>query len=276
MLKKDDLLRRREMWNAVLGKVRSFFDSRGFLEVDTPLLASTPGMEPNLDPFTVEVKQPGGSLKIMGLITSPEYAMKKLLGEGLEKIYTITPVFRNNESGSRNTPEFTMLEWYAPGGYQDLMDETEALLKSVLSDGESWPRIAYDEAGMDEHGDPHVDLDRFFVTHYPPEQAALAKLSEDKSYAERFEAFASGMELCNGFCELTNADEQRKRFVKEQEQRRAAGKHVFPIDEELLDAISCIKKSVYGNALGVDRLVMLKYGVSSIHDIQLFPYAESK
>ena len=107
------------MWDMVQSEVRSFFDSRGFLEVRTPLLVDVPGMEPNLDPFLAEVRDQSGSSRTMGLITSPEYAMKKLLGAGLEKIYTITPTFRNNESGKFNTPEFTMLEWYAPGDYED-------------------------------------------------------------------------------------------------------------------------------------------------------------
>lgn len=258
------------MWADVEGRVRQFFDDRGFIEVKTPLLVRTPGMEPNLDPIETEVNG-----KKMGFITSPEYSMKKLLGAGLEKIYTMTPVFRNNESGSHNTPEFTMLEWYAPGGYDELMSQTEELLQFVLEDDAFWPRLTFAEAQVDAFGDPHTDATRFFVTQYPADQAALAKLSEDGSYAERFEAFADGMELCNGFSELTDAKEQRKRFEMEQEERRALGKTVFPIDEGLLDALDRIKTPVYGNALGIDRLVMLKYGVHDINDIQLF-YAKSE
>lgn len=273
------------MWDSVENAVHMFFRSRGFLHVRTPLLVRTPGMEPNLDPIEVAVTAPAPSLKRRGsaaLITSPEYSMKKLLGAGLEKIYTITPVFRNNEGGSHNTPEFTMLEWYAPGSYEDLMAETEDLLKHVLEDDSAWQRLTYEEAQVDEYGDPHVQEKRFFVTKYPVEQAALARIVTTpgpslkrrgvaEQYAERFEAFGDGMELCNGFAELTDPVEQRKRFEKEQEERRALGKTVFPIDEELLDALGRIKMPVYGNALGIDRLVMLKYGVSDIRDIQMFP-----
>lgn len=259
------------MWDVTMSRVRSFLDSRGFVEVRTPLLVDHPGMEPNLDPFAVDVHVLGGGKKRMGLITSPEYSMKKLVGAGIEKVYTMTQTFRNFESGSLNIPEFMMLEWYAPGDYEELMAETEELLQYVLEDKAPWKRIQHQNAKMDAFGDPHVEEEKFFVTQYPTAEASLARHSKNGAYAERFEAFARGMEMCNGFCELTDAVEQRARFKNEQEERRAAGKEVFPIDEELLEAISKIKGPVYGNALGVDRLIMLKYGIHNIKDIQLFP-----
>ncbi|MBI4591950.1 hypothetical protein HY733_00685 [Candidatus Uhrbacteria bacterium] len=253
------------MWQDVEHKIHAFFQARGFVHVRTPLIVRCPGMEPNLDPIEMSVN---GERCV--LITSPEYSMKKLVGSGLEKIYTITPVFRNHETGTHNTPEFTMLEWYAPGTYEDLMNETEDLLKFVLEDETDWSRLSFDEADVDEFGDPHTDTKRFFVTHYPKDQASLARVSDDGTYAERFEAFCNGMELCNGFCELLDPVEQRARFMQEQEERRKLGKTVFPIDEELLAALERIKESIYGNALGVDRLVMLKYAIANIHDIHLF------
>jgi elongation factor P--(R)-beta-lysine ligase len=277
MLSKDDILHRKAMYDSVEKKIHAFFEARGFLFVRTPLLVKSPGMEPNLDPFKVEVKtqNPVSSLSA-GLITSPEYSMKKLLGAGLEKIYTMTPVFRNGESlGGQHLPEFQMLEWYASGDYEDLMQETEDLLNSVLNEG-NWPRISYNDAGMDDCGDPHVYAKRFFVTKYPVDQASLARIEDEGQYAERFEAFADGFELCNGFCELTDAKVQRKRFDAEAEERKRLGKAIFPIDEELLSAIDAIDGPVYGNALGIDRLVMLAYGVSDIKDIQIFPYAFTK
>lgn len=267
MLNKEDILRRKRMWESTLDSVHAFFRAQDFEEVRTPLVVRSPGMEPNLDPLEVSVNhQPAA------LITSPEYSMKKLLGVGLQKIYSITPVFRNFEDSPHNLPEFTMLEWYAPGEYENLMTQTEQLLQAVLEDAAPWPRFTFNEAQVDEHGDPHLNEKQFFVTHYPVEQAALAKLSADGSYAERFEAFANSLELCNGFAELTDAKEQRKRFEQEQQERRAAGKTVFPIDEELLEALEKISQPIYGNALGLDRLVMLKYGVSDIRDIQLFNF----
>lgn len=265
MLSVEDINRRLAMWQDVETRIHAFFQARGFVSVRTPLVVRCPGMEPNLDPLEVSVNtQPHA------LITSPEYSMKKLMAAGLEKIYTLTPVFRNFEGGQHNTPEFTMLEWYAPGSYEDLLRETEELLKFVLEDRSDWSHMTYTQARVDEFGDPHTDAKRFFVTRYPKEQASLARLSDDGMYAERFEAFGDGMELCNGFCELLDPVEQRRRFVQEQEERRHLGKTVFPIDEEFLEALGRIRGSIYGNALGVDRLVMLKYAIGDISEIHLF------
>ena len=266
MLSKEDILYRKKLWDSVLADVRQFFVSRDFLEFQTPLLVKSPGMEPNLSPLKTVVNN-----QKAGFITSPEYSMKKLLGTGFEKIFTITPVFRDNEAGRHNTPEFLMLEWYAPGVYEDLMAETEELLQFVLGERTVWPKIKHTNANIDEHGDPHVEHKRFFVKNYPVAEASLAQISVDGSYAERFEAFGDGMELCNGFAELTDATEQRRRFEAEKSARLKAEKEVFPIDEELLSAIESIKKPVYGNALGLDRLVMLKYGIGDINDVQIFP-----
>jgi elongation factor P--(R)-beta-lysine ligase len=252
------------MWQDVEDRIHAFFKARGFVCVRTPIVVEHPGMEPNLDPLETQVN---GERR--ALITSPEYAMKKLLGSGLEKIYTITPVFRNNEKSAHNTPEFTMLEWYGPGDYEELLVETESLLQDVLQDSSAWPRLTHIQAAIDSHGDPHTDIKRFFVMQYPIKQAALARLSNDGSYAERFEAFGDGLELCNGFCELLDCDEQRRRFEQEQEERRSLGKTIFPIDESLLKALERIQGPVYGNALGVDRLVMLKYAIGDIKDVRL-------
>ncbi|MBI4438109.1 EF-P lysine aminoacylase GenX [Candidatus Uhrbacteria bacterium] len=271
MLSFDDLRRRLSLWQTTEQQIHAFFQARGFVHVRTPMLVRSPGMEPHLDPLTtrLHLMHPERT-QDAGFITSPEYSMKKLLGAGMKKIYTITPVFRDGEAlGPHNWPEFTLLEWYAPGGYAELMNETEDLLKFVLDDQTPWPHLTYAAAQVDAFGQPHTEHNRFFVTQYPPEQAALARLSEDGRTAERFEAFGDGLELCNGFCELTDAQEQRRRFELEQAERRAMGKRVFPLDEELLSALEKIEGPVYGNALGLDRLIMLKYAIADIRDIQI-------
>lgn len=287
MLSFDDFKRRYDMWETVLQKVRGFFDVRGYMHVRTPLLVRTPGMEPYLDPFEVTVRTNNPKQEcVAGLITSPEFSMKKLLGAGFRKIYTVTPVFRNNEAlGPTNIPEFTMLEWYAPGTYEEMMDETEALYRDVLEDQTPWPRLTFQEANVDAFGDPHVDAKRFFITHFPADQAALSRIVTTPSpslqsrgvagaYAERFESYADGLELSNGFAELTDPAEQRRRFERDQESRRAQGKRVFPMDEEFLESLGKIQGPVYGNSIGIDRLVMVKYGMRDINDIQLFPANE--
>ncbi len=116
-----------------LAAVRAFFDAQGYIEVETPLVVAKPGMEPHLDPFETTVADPFGNRFPAYLITSPEYAMKKLLAAGFPKIYQLARCFRNGEAfEGRHNPEFTMLEWYRTGtDYAGIMDETEALVKHV-------------------------------------------------------------------------------------------------------------------------------------------------
>lgn len=115
--------------------VRAFFDNEGFEEVETPALQISPGLEPHLAAFRTEMLPVGrgrGEPQVFYLHTSPEFAMKKLLAGGLEKIWQIAPVFRNAEGGPNHSPEFRMLEWYRAGGtYTDLMDDTVALVRAA-------------------------------------------------------------------------------------------------------------------------------------------------
>jgi lysyl-tRNA synthetase class 2 len=113
-----------------------------------------------------------------------------------------------------------------------------------------------------------------FLTHYPASQAALARLStDDPRVAERFELYAGGLELANGFSELCDAREQRARLTEEQELRRSLGREVFPLDERFLEALPRIS-SAGGVAVGLDRLLMLLVGAQAIADVLLFPAAE--
>lgn len=297
MLSKQDLELRAKLWNDVRSSIHTFFASRGYLNVQTPLIVRSPGMEPNLDPVGVDVKLVGDVFHRGGLITSPEYAMKKLLGAGLEKIYTLTPVFRNVEKmGERWSVEFTLLEWYQQGkNYEACMQETEELVNAVLGGTSSWPRISYVKEFEKQFGYHPADAtpeqaqkvadlfqfevmpklekthDRFFLIEYPVAEAALAQKHPDGRSAQRFEAYVNGLEICNGFTELVDPVEQRARFEAEAEERLQAGKEVFPIDEELLNGLASVASPAFGNALGVDRLVMLKAGVNNIDAIHLFP-----
>lgn len=127
---KDLLLARAQLYR----QIREFFHARGVLEVDTPLLASSIGTDPALDPICAQYHAfPGAPQHTLYLQTSPEFAMKRLLAAGSGPIYQLGKAFRNGESGRRHNPEFTMLEWYRPGfALEDLMDEVEALLIKVL------------------------------------------------------------------------------------------------------------------------------------------------
>src|SRR5438093_9672171 len=117
----------------MLGAVRDFFAAAGYLEVDTPALQVSPGLEPHLRAFATMLHDPrDGSARPRYLHTSPEFAMKKLVAGGLPRIWQLAHVYRDGERSATHHPEFAMLEWYRAGaGYRDLMDECEALLRSV-------------------------------------------------------------------------------------------------------------------------------------------------
>ena len=110
-----------------------------------------------------------------------------------------------------------------------------------------------------------------YLTEYPASMASLARLKPgDPSVADRFELYAHGLELANGFSELTDAVEQRRRLVEEQAQRRASGRRVYPLDEAFLEAVGRMPPSG-GVAVGLDRLLMLFTGAERIEEVLLFP-----
>ena len=123
--------------------------------------------------------------------------------------------------------------------------------------------------------EPSLGIERpTFLTEYPASQAALARLKPgDPRVAERFELYAAGLELANGFSELCDSREQRARLEAEQRQRRELGRDVFPLDEEFLAALDRIGEAG-GVAVGFDRLLMLLTGAATISEVLLFPAAE--
>ena len=122
--------------SAVVSSIRRFFALQGFTEMLTPRLVGLPGQEPYLDPFWTEVVEQNGQKHSAALITSPEYAMKRLLAEGLDKIYDLGPCFRNGEPfDGTHDPEFLLLEWYRRNaGLEELMRDTEAMIRFVVAD----------------------------------------------------------------------------------------------------------------------------------------------
>jgi lysyl-tRNA synthetase class 2 len=307
--------------------VREFFRSRGFVEVETPALQVSPGIEPHLRPFRTEIAEPfDGRRRALYLHTSPEYAMKKLLAAGVERPFQIARVFRNGERSALHHPEFTMLEWYrAHEPYDAIMEDCIALLAAasdapyrrggatcdprapverltvaeafaregidVLATagdaarlGQEARRIGVDPGATGEWDDVFfkIFLERIeprlgqgrptLLTEYPAAMAALARLSPgDPRVAERFELYVCGVELANGFGELTDADEQLRRFEADRAKRRALyGDAGPPIDAELVAALSHMPPAS-GVALGFDRLVMLATGAVRIEDVLWAP-----
>lgn len=283
----------------IIAHVRDFFSAGGFLEIETPLRIPAPAPEAHID------AQESGDWFLQ---TSPELCMKRLLASGYEKIFQICRCFRKGERGSRHLPEMTLLEWYAAGfNYRDLMRQCEALfcflagkmgMGSVLVyQGQTvdltppWDRLTVNQAfqrygrmsarqalerdcfdeimGLDI--EPQLGLDRPLLLYdYPAACGALARLKPaDRSLAERFELYIAGMELCNAFTELTDPSEQRIRFEAENRLRRSNGKSVYPIAEPFLQALNSIPPAA-GNALGLDRLVMLFTDAALIDEVVAF------
>ena len=109
-----------------------------------------------------------------------------------------------------------------------------------------------------------------FLHDYPSEMAALARLKpENHAIAERFELYIGGLELCNAFSELTDPDEQRIRFESEAATRKQSGKVSYPMPEHFLRALKDMPEAT-GNALGVDRLVMLFADAATIDEVVAF------
>ncbi|MGY1457708.1 MULTISPECIES: EF-P lysine aminoacylase EpmA [unclassified Luteimonas] len=127
-----DALRLRARLNRL---VRDFFDARGVLEVETPVMSRGGNTDPNIASFTVEFGgRTHGAPRTRWLRTSAEFPMKRLLAEGIGDCYELGRVFRDGEAGGRHNPEFTMLEWYRVGWTLDpLIDETAELVRAALA-----------------------------------------------------------------------------------------------------------------------------------------------
>ena len=324
----------------IVTAIRRFFDERGFVEVETPALQVSPGLEPHLTAFETAISEPfrDGPVAPLYLHTSPEFAMKKLLAAGEERIFQIARCYRNEERSPTHHPEFAMLEWYRAGaGYRDLWADCEELLAAVAEAagvgrfaraGKSadprapWTRIGVCEAfaqhagidlaaAVDDTSDPAPLVDaarsigvwtgprdrwedvffRIFLARvephlgigapailydYPASMAALARLGPDRRFAERFEVFVCGLELANGYGELTDPVEQRARFEVDRALRTELHGTAYPVDEDFLAALGSGLPECAGIALGVDRLVMLATGAARIEDVLWAPVAEPR
>ncbi len=281
----------------IIREIRAFFVDRGFLEVETPHRIPAPAPEAHIDAVAASG---------WWLHTSPELAMKRLLAAGHDRIFQVCRCWRDGERGRLHLSEFTLLEWYRAGAdYQALMDDCEALFRALAGQegrfewggrrvgvAGPWPRIPVEEAFRryaGEDADRAVcsgEFDRIlvervepalagastpvFLVDYPAPLAALSRLKPGRpDRAERFELYAAGLELANGFSELTDPAEQRARFRAEAEQRAGAGKPAYPSPEPFLAALGRMPSSA-GIALGVDRLVMLLTGAASVDDVVAF------
>ena len=284
----------------LIQSIRHFFLRQNFLEVETPLRIPAPAPEEHIEAI---------SSGDWFLQTSPELCMKRLLAAGYPRIFQISKCFRAAEKGSKHLPEFTMLEWYvAQFDYHQLMDQCEAMLITAFKDmGHNqditwqnkkinlafpWERISvadafskyapislqealhqdkFDEI-MVEYIEPNLGMNcPTFIYDYPAKLAALAKIKKsDPTVAERFELYIGGLELANGFSELTDAREQRQRFEEALQLRAAKNWARYSMPEKFLQALQSMPESA-GIALGIDRLVMLLADTATIDEVVAFP-----
>lgn len=300
------LKKRAEMFD----KIRTFMRDRAILEVDTPTLNKAGVPDPNIQNLSTSLHSPGDTQRFY-LGTSPEFYMKRLLAAGSGSIFQLCRVFRDDPAGQLHQPEFTMLEWYRLAyDHLDLMVEIDQLLQFLglpasqkREYGEVFKQHIHldpHEAGLQqlkqharEHGLQSEETDRailldflfshlvipqldrdtpVFIYHYPACQAALARLNNSSpACAERFELFYQGMELANGFHELTDATEQRRRFEDENRVRKERGQEAIILDEALLEALEKGMPDCAGVAVGLDRLLMTVLSQAHINDVMTFP-----
>jgi lysyl-tRNA synthetase class 2 len=316
--------------NRITAALKAWFASEGFVETEAAILQVSPGNETHLHGFSTDLIGPDGTRATRYLHTSPEFALKKLLAAGEDKIVDFARVFRNRERGPLHAPEFTMVEWYrAEAPYQAIMADCAALLaeaaRAAGTETLAWRgrtadpfaeperltvaeafllhagielvgclrdragfataaisrgvRIAADDTWSDifsrvlvEKVEPKLGIGRAtLLCDYPMSEAALARAKpEDPRLAERFELYACGVELANGFAELTDTAEQRRRFAADMDEKERIHGERYPLDEDFLAALAHMPEAS-GVAHGLDRLVMLATGAGSIDQVQWTP-----
>ena len=295
----------------------------------------SPGNETHLHAFETRATAPDGTSRPLYLHASPEFAAKKLLAAGEEKIFEFARVFRNRERGRVHAPEFTLLEWYrAREDYERVIHDSLALL-SLAADVAGAEVLRYRDVACDPRGvadwltvadafthlagidlmatlspqgvgnadalrvrarrggidvaddddwsdtfskiltlriEPLLGAERPCILYeYPVCEAALARVSpRDVRVAERFELYACGVELANGFGELTDPDVQRSRFERDMAKKEKIYGVRYPLDEDFLAALPLMPPAS-GVALGFDRLVMLVTGAPNINDVLWTP-----
>lgn len=297
---------------ALLQQVRDFFAARAVLEVETPLASRAAITEPNLDsaevrlpgiatPFYLHTSPEffmkrllaAGSGDIWqackvfrgaehGRLHNPEFTMIEwyrlgfdhhaLMDEVAALLRTLLPELEEGDERLSYAEAFRRYAGLDP--FEAETAELAALVQGFGLDPAGLDRDALLDAIASHNVYPQLGHGRVaFVHAFPASQAALARLDDDDPRcARRFEAFVAGMELANGFHELLDAQEQRRRFMLENERRRERGLPVMPVDEHLLAALEAGMPDCAGVALGFDRVVMLAAGRDALHEVISFDF----
>lgn len=295
-----------------LQRMRRFFSHRGFLEVETPLLSSDTVVDTHLEPFAVVEDDARGANRWLqtspefgmkrllaagaekifqitrafrqaeyGPLHNPEFTMVEwyrvgddmqagvaLLGE-LAQEFLQAPRVEVAHYGDVVRAAAGVDPFEASDSDLREMASRCGLVRSARATRDDCLDVIFST-----HVAPRLGRDApLIVTHFPASQAAMARLDPtDPRCAERFELFAQGVELANGYHELTDADEWRRRATEANRQRQQGGRPVLPVESRLMAAMEAGLPPCSGTALGFDRLLMVALGCQQLAEVLAFPW----
>ena len=289
-----------------LAAVRAYFAGEDFIEVETPLRVPAPGVDSHVEALRAHggwlITSPELEMKRLVVAGVPrQFQLARVTrrdesGSLHEAEFTLLEWYRafaGQEEVLRDTEQIVRavarelcgkLELVAPDGrHISVKGAFERLSVREAFRKFAGVRDAADLAASDEDRYFALLVDQVepklaalsapvFLHDYPISQAALARpIASAPDYAERFELYVGGVELCNGYGELTDPVEQAARFRKERARRKAEGRTAYPLNQRFLSALVEGMPETGGNALGFDRLLMLATGAARIQDVIAFP-----